>query len=100
MTDNKPAAPLAVLLAHIEARYGSEAKQQAKKIYTAATSRYSRYSRMYAAEQRLADAENNNRFHFAETKLRIVFNFRKAAERTRAIWEAGELPLPPEEQSQ
>ena len=90
MTDNKPAAPLAVLLAHIESRYGSQAAQDAKKIYTTATRRYSQYSRMYAAEQRLADAEKNDRFHFAETKLRIVYNFRRAAERTRAIWEAGE----------
>ena len=100
MTDDKPAAPLAVLLAHIEARYGSEAKQQAKKIYTDATSRYSRYSRMYVAEQRLADAEKNARFQFIETKLKIVYNFRKIAERRRAIWEAGELPQPTEEDTQ
>ena len=89
MTD-KPQSPRDVLLAHIQARYGPEAKQQAKDIYAAASLRYSRYSRKYTAEQRLAAAEKNDRFYSPEAKQRVVDKFRAAAQRARAIYETGE----------
>ena len=89
MTD-KPQSPRDVLLAHIQALYGAAVAQQAKDIYAAASLRYSRYSRKYTAEQRLAAAEKNDRFYSPEAKQRVVDKFRAAAQRARAIYETGE----------
>ena len=89
MTD-KPQSPRDVLLAHIQTCYGSQAATDAKDIYAAASLRYSRYSRKYTAEQRLAAAEKNDRFYSPEAKQRVVDKFRAAADRARAIYETGE----------